>query len=189
MPCPRRLPCRLAGQISQILTSRLALRVLCTAAMARPWIPLRLSPVELRCQVTLTNGQSFAWQPTAFNADEHARSARPNDDDAATTATSSSSSPPLPIASPRKSSSKFAALPQQRPIEWCGVLGTHIVRFKESETDTLFRVENPSASSTDAAERAVRDYLRADASLEELVVAWTAADTRFSQVLARRTHG
>jgi hypothetical protein len=151
--------------------------------MARPWIPLRLSPAELRCQVSLTNGQSFAWQPTAFTADERASA-----DDAAPAATSSSSSPPLQIASPRKSS-KLASLPQQRPVEWCGVLGTHIVSFKESETDTLFRVENPSSSestssatSTDAAERAVRDYLRADASLEELVVKWTAADTRFAQV-------
>jgi N-glycosylase/DNA lyase len=38
-----------------------------TVADKSGWTALRLSPLEFRCQVTLTNGQSFAWQPCAFH--------------------------------------------------------------------------------------------------------------------------
>ncbi len=86
------------------------------------WRSLGISARELRCDVTLTNGQAFNWRPHRV----------------AVTASASAAISAPPSA------------PPSAPVdEWVGVMGQRVVILKQTADDTLFRL--PKVQSVSAA--------------------------------------
>ena len=74
-------------------------------------------------------------------------------------------------------------------MQWRGVLHRRVVSWRESETDSFYRIE-PTTTDDSATgqgdgdfDAVVRDYLHAHLPLQPLVSAWSAADRRFAQIV------